>query len=82
MAQQSSSKAHGRRDYLAFMLRLWYADGATDAAANWRASLESPSTGERYGFGSLAELFTFLTQEVTQFEVSDAPPACQVDSEA
>lgn len=70
-----------RREYLAFMLRLWYANGAADAAANWRASLESPLTGERYGFGSLAELFTFLTQEITQVEAGDAPPACPVDSE-
>lgn len=73
---------HRRQEYLAYMLRLWYADGATDNAANWRASLESPLTGKRYGFGSLAELFAFLTQEVMQVEVSDAPPACQVNSEA
>jgi hypothetical protein len=68
---------HRRRGYLAFMLRLWYADGGTTTAgaANWRVSLESPLTGERYGFGSLAELFVFLTEEVIRCEVGEAPPA-------
>ena len=63
-----------RKDYRAFMLRLWRA-GAPPVAgqmANWRASLESPHTGERIGFGSLAELFTFLQEEVRQCEAEFA----------
>jgi len=44
-------------DYLAYPLRLWRMDGNTGA---WRASVESPQTGERLGFGSLDELFAFL----------------------
>ena len=74
---------HGRRDYLAYMLRLWYADGRGEnvATAHWRASLESPLTGERHGFGSLAELFTFLTQEVMRCEAGDDSPANSVRSD-
>jgi hypothetical protein len=30
----------------------------------WRASLESPHTGERRGFASTTDLFTFLEQEI------------------
>ena len=41
--------------YLSYLLRLWGAD--QDA---WRASLESPMTGERHGFASLKDLFAFL----------------------
>ena len=71
---------YGRREYLAFMLRLWRAgdSGAADPAANWRASLESPETDERVGFGSLAELFTFLTQEVMRCEAGDVSPATEL----
>ena len=66
---------HRQGDYLAFMLRLWCADGAPAAVANWRAALESPLTGERYGFGSLAELFTFLTEEVVRCAAGAESPA-------
>ena len=68
--------AQVRREYLAFMLRLWRAGDAPTPkqAAAWRASLESPHTGERIGFGSLTELFTFLTEEVMRCEAEvDAP---------
>jgi hypothetical protein len=66
-----------RREYLAYMLRLWRAGDSWTAepTANWRASLESSLTGERIGFGSLAELFDFLIQEVTHCEAGDVPPA-------
>lgn len=46
------------RSYLAYMLRLWRVEGEEEPA--WRASLESPHTGERLGFGSLAALVAFL----------------------
>jgi len=45
-------------DYVSYLLRLWRASDAEGAA--WRASLESPHTGERRGFASLDELFGFL----------------------
>ncbi len=47
-----------RPHYLSYMLRLWQtSDGEKQV---WRASLETPGTGERQGFGSLADLFEFL----------------------
>jgi hypothetical protein len=54
MAKQSSQQ----RLYLSYLLRLWQtSDGAKQV---WRASLESPGTGERQGFASLSDLFDFL----------------------
>jgi hypothetical protein len=47
--------------YLAYMLRLWQADGGDRTA--WRASLESPHTGERQGFSNLELLFAFLEEK-------------------
>lgn len=44
--------------YLVYLLRLWpTADGEAEV---WRASLQRPETGERYGFASLEALFAFL----------------------
>ena len=50
------------RRYRAYMLRLWQVDG--EGGPTWRASLESPHTGERHGFASLEALFTFLAEQV------------------
>jgi hypothetical protein len=47
--------------YLAYMLRLWQASDNDGSA--WRASLESPHTGERHGFSSLELLFAFLEEK-------------------
>jgi hypothetical protein len=47
--------------YLAYMLRLWQASDNDGTA--WRASLESPHTGERHGFSSLELLFAFLEEK-------------------
>jgi hypothetical protein len=49
-----------RRGYTAYLLRLWQVEEGKDAP--WRASLESPQTGERLGFAGLVELFAFLEQ--------------------
>lgn len=54
-------KSDGKQQYFSFMLRMWRANGEGEAA--WRASLESPHTGERIGFASLEELFIFLRQQ-------------------
>ena len=51
------------RRYLAYMLRLWQVDG--EGGPTWRASLESPHTGERRGFASLEALFAFLAEQVS-----------------
>ena len=56
--------------YLSYLLRLWQtSDGEKQI---WRASLESPGTGERRGFASLADLFDFLlAQAESQSEQND-----------
>jgi len=45
-------------NYLSYLLRLWRGNDGEEAV--WRASLESPHTGERRGFSSLKDLFAFL----------------------
>jgi hypothetical protein len=50
--------------YLAYLLRLWQV--RDEGQAGWRASLENAHTSERHGFGRLADLFTFLENEVCQ----------------
>ena len=46
----------GRREYKAYLLRLWRESGE----GGWRATLESPGSGERAGFATLAELVAYL----------------------
>jgi len=48
--------------YLAYMLRLWQ---ASSKESDWRASLESPHTGERQGFASLDDLFDFVQRRTS-----------------
>jgi hypothetical protein len=43
------------------MLRLWQV--SHEGELTWRASLESPHTGERRGFASLEALFAFLKEQ-------------------
>lgn len=49
---------------MAYLLRLWQAEA--EEGAPWRASVESPQTGERRGFSSLAELWAFLENEIAE----------------
>lgn len=54
--------------YLSCLLRLWQTDD--DGEQIWRASLESPGSGERQGFASLEALFEFLrAQTASQDEL-------------
>lgn len=46
--------------YRSYLLRLWL---EPNNPAEWRAMLESPSSGERHGFASLEALFGFIEQE-------------------
>jgi hypothetical protein len=55
-----------RPRYLAYMLRLWQV--GSDEELAWRASLESPRTGERRGFASLEALFKFLEEQTDSHE--------------
>jgi hypothetical protein len=43
---------------MSYLLRLWQVRSGGELL--WRASLESPHTGERVGFASLDDLFGFL----------------------
>ena len=47
-----------RRGYLSYLLRLWQASVGGELV--WRASLESPHTGECVGFADVESLFAFL----------------------
>ncbi|MBM4464520.1 MAG: hypothetical protein FJ014_02945 [Chloroflexi bacterium] len=60
-----------RRDYLSYLLRLWRV-GKEEAV--WRASIESPHTGQRIGFASLEDLFTFLEKKVCQVVQGQTTP--------
>ena len=51
-----------QRGYRSYLLRLWQAD--TGGETVWRASLQSPHTHQRRGFANLADLFTFLENEI------------------
>ena len=46
--------------YYAYLLRLWRSEG--QGRQQWRASLESPHTGERHVFSNLEQLFAFLSE--------------------
>jgi hypothetical protein len=60
-----------RKNYLAFMLRIWSADqGETEMESVWRASLESSQSHEHFTFTDLGELFVFLEQELSEHERS------------
>ena len=61
-----------RRGYLSYLLRLWQA--RVDGELVWRASLESPRTGERRGFANLADLFAFLEEEVGHMAQGQTTP--------
>jgi hypothetical protein len=47
--------------YLAYMLRMWRVE--TEEGPAWRASVESPHTGETERFDSLEELYAFLVEK-------------------
>lgn len=66
-------------DYLSYLLRLWWEGGEGEAPDGkgraWRASLESPHTGERKGFASLEDVFEFLREQTSAVsEASNAEP--------
>jgi hypothetical protein len=57
-----------QRGYVSYLLRLWQI--RSEGELVWRASLESPHTGERQGFANLDDLFDFLQKQTGA--VSDA----------
>ena len=56
-------------DYNSYLLRVWQTSKEGNVA--WRASLESPHTGERIGFANLDKLFAFLRQQASAVDDSD-----------
>jgi|APFre7841882724_1041349.scaffolds.fasta_scaffold01700_4 hypothetical protein len=50
--------------YLSFLLRLWQAQ--QNESLVWRASLESPQTGERRSFPDLESLLLFLQDKTSR----------------
>ena len=58
--------------YLAYMLRLWQVN--REGCLLWRASLESPHTGERWGFADVAQLLAFLREKTDTRVDDDAQP--------
>jgi hypothetical protein len=57
--------------YLAYMLRLWRVE--TEDGPAWRASVESPHTGETQRFDSLEELYIFLIEKTGRGECGAWP---------
>jgi hypothetical protein len=62
----SSQDRRKRKDYVAYLLRLWR-DNAEEGVppaewASWRASLQSAQTGEHIGFATLEAMFTYLRE--------------------
>jgi hypothetical protein len=62
-------------DYLAYLLRLWRVNDAGKPV--WRASLESPHSGEQRVFPSPEAAFDFLR---TQMGLAPADPTTPVES--
>ena len=48
------------KGYQTYLLRLWYVQ--VQGKTQWRASIESPHTGERQLFASLEQLFAFVSE--------------------
>ena len=64
--------------YQAYLLRLWRVP--CKGEWQWRASLESPRTGERQVFASLEQLFAFLCERCGS--QMDAKPALGKEAQA
>lgn len=62
-----------RPGYLAYLLRLWRVE--EEGQLRWRASLELPSSRERFVFGSLEATFDFLRERTEEEPVGE--PACR-----
>lgn len=53
-------------DYHAYLLRLWREEGG-----DWRVSLQSTRTGERYGFADLQMAVQFVEQNLGQGKLNE-----------
>ena len=64
-----------QRRYLSYMLRLW--ETSNGERQIWRASLESPGSGQRQGFASLKGLIEFLEAQTEGRDVQKREPDIQ-----
>ena len=62
-----------RQGYLAYLLRMWRVE--EDGGVRWRASLEQPSDGEQFVFGSLEAAFDFLQEQTSERREGSPSPA-------
>jgi hypothetical protein len=62
MSEWEAKMMHEEEGYVAYLLRLWPVRNGE--STQWRASLESPYSGERHGFVDLEAMLAFLEQEV------------------
>ena len=79
MVDPEGAMAKEQPVYISYLLRLWRETGSGEHVrgeerAVWRASLESPRTGERWGFGGLTDLFAFLERECGPIERDELEP--------
>lgn len=61
-----------RRDYQSYLLRMWRVG---PEPSDWRAMLENPSTGERHGFASLAQLCAWVQAQGELAEARSTTPS-------
>jgi hypothetical protein len=71
----ADEEARRPREYQSYLLRLWQESAGEPPVVElvdsdeprapplWRASLESPGTGERHGFASLEDLYAYLDKK-------------------
>lgn len=57
-----------RSTYLAYLLRVWLAEGEDV----WRAALEAPDGAERHGFATLDGLYAFLDAQTREMAAAQA----------
>lgn len=58
--------------YLSYMLRMWETDDGESRI--WRASLETPGSGERRGFADLQSLMDFLAHQAERQDEEGREP--------
>lgn len=69
----------GQRRYFSYLLRLW--ETSNGEKQIWRASLESPGSGQRHGFASLQSLVDFLQAEIGSQETQRREPDTEEEAE-
>ena len=66
-------------DYQAYLLRLWRT--RSKGQWQWRASLESPHTGERQSFTGLEQCFAFLRELCSSQAATTPEPGKELKQE-